>query len=133
MPQPITAGDTSVNLEMALRPIDALGGHLVSGHVDTVAEVLARDPDGRSERIWISLPAELARLVAAKGNICVDGISLTVNEVASDRFGVNIVPHTLEATVAGSYQSGTRVNLEIDIIARYVARILGAGNGQATE
>ena len=122
-----------VNLEKSLRPTDALGGHLVSGHVDAVAEVLERESEARSERIWISLPSELAPLVAAKGSICVDGISLTVNEVELGRFGVNIVPYTLEATVAGSYRPGTQVNLEIDIIARYVARILSTGNGQAME
>jgi len=128
----IQPGDR-VNLEMALRPTDALGGHLVSGHVDAVAEILGRDNDGRSERIWVSLPPDLSRLVATKGNICVDGTSLTVNEVESGRFGVNIVPHTLEATIAAGYRSGTPVNLEVDIIARYVARILDAANGRATE
>lgn len=126
----LAPGD-AVNLERALRPLDALGGHLVSGHVDSVAEVLERSADSRSERIWIGLPAPLARLVAPKGNICVDGTSLTVNEVESGRFGVNIVPHTLEATIAGSYRPGTRVNLEVDIVARYVARLLDVGDDDA--
>ncbi|MDH3588193.1 MAG: riboflavin synthase [Gammaproteobacteria bacterium] len=123
----------TVNLERALSLGDALGGHLVSGHVDAVAEILDRQADSQSVRIWVSLPQELAPLVAEKGSICVDGISLTVNEVEPDRFGVNIIPHTLEATVAGTYQPGTPVNLEVDIVARYVARILSAGNGAATE
>ncbi len=113
-----------VNLERALRLGDALGGHLVSGHVDAVAEVLERTPEARSERIFVSLPPSLAPLVAEKGSICVDGTSLTVNEVEPGRFGVNIVPHTLEATIAGGYRPGGRVNLEVDLIARYVARIL---------
>ncbi|MBT8132602.1 MAG: riboflavin synthase [Gammaproteobacteria bacterium] len=113
-----------LNLEAAVRAGDPLGGHLVSGHVDATAEVLERAPDARSERIWISLPDKLARLVAVKGSICVDGTSLTVNEVESARFSVNIVPHTIDATVISEYGPGTRVNLEADLIARYVARIL---------
>lgn len=121
-----------VNLEQALRPVDALGGHLVSGHVDTVAEVLETRQDSRSERIWIALPSDLSRLVAEKGNICVDGTSLTVNEVETGRFGVNIVPHTIGATIADTWQPGTKVNLEVDIIARYVARMLDS-HDQGTE
>ena len=120
----------AVNLERALSIGDALGGHLVSGHVDAVGEVVDRYADGQSVRIWFSLPAELAHLVAVKGSICVDGVSLTVNEVEADRFGVNIIPHTLEATVAGDYRPATKVNLEVDIIARYVARILNTGQAR---
>ncbi|NND59971.1 MAG: riboflavin synthase [Gammaproteobacteria bacterium] len=115
-----------VNLEPALRAGDRLGGHLVSGHVDAVTEVLARHSDARSDRIQFAIPAGIAQFIAAKGSICIDGTSLTVNEVESDRFGVNIVPHTREATIAGQYQPGTRVNLEVDLIARYVARVLTA-------
>ena len=115
----------ALNLEKALRASDPLGGHLVSGHVDAVTEVLGREPDGRSERLWFAIPPGLEKFIAPKGSICVDGISLTVNEVESDRFGVNIIPHTSDVTVAGSYQAGTQVNLEVDLIARYVARVLG--------
>ena len=114
----------AVNLEHALSLGDALGGHLVSGHVDAVAKILDCQQESQSVRIWVSLPQELAHLVAVKGSICVDGTSLTVNEVERDRFSVNIIPHTLEATVAGAYAPGTSVNLEVDIIARYVARVL---------
>ncbi len=114
-----------LNLEKALRASDPLGGHLVSGHVDAVTRVVAREPDGRSQRLWFAIPPGLAQFIAPKGNICVDGVSLTVNEVEPDRFGVNIIPHTSEVTVAGGYTPGTRVNLEVDLIARYVARILG--------
>ncbi|MBT8135757.1 MAG: riboflavin synthase [Gammaproteobacteria bacterium] len=123
-----TLGDLApgsrLNLEHALRASDALGGHLVSGHVDAVAEVLDCRPEAQSVRVFVALPDPLAALVAPKGSICVDGTSLTVNEVEPGRFGVNIIPHTLEATVAGDYRPGTRVNLEADIIARYVARVL---------
>ena len=115
----------ALNLEKALRASDPLGGHLVSGHVDAVTEVVGSEPDGRSERLWFAIPPGLAKFIAPKGSICVDGISLTVNEVESERFGVNIIPHTSDVTVAGSYQAGTRVNLEVDLIARYVARVLG--------
>ncbi len=116
-----------VNLELALTPTTRLGGHMVSGHVDGVGEVVGRYPDGRSERIDIKAPPELARYIAAKGSICVDGVSLTVNEVSADRFGVNIIPHTVEQTNLGRCAAGVRVNLEIDVIARYLERLLTAG------
>lgn len=119
----LAAGDR-VNLEQALAAGDKLGGHLVSGHVDAVTTVLGRSADARSVRFQFGLPERLAQFVAVKGNICVDGTSLTVNEVEADRFGVNIVPHTLQQTIIGDYRAGTRVNLEVDLIARYVSRVL---------
>ncbi len=115
---------TAVNLEKALTPQTRLGGHLVSGHVDGVGEVVSRHRDARSERFRIKAPAELARYIAHKGSITVDGTSLTVNAVDGDEFELNIVPHTIEKTVIGSYRAGTRVNLEVDVIARYLERLL---------
>lgn len=116
---------TSVNLEKALTAGQALGGHYVTGHVDGVGQVVSRHEDARSVRIEIEVPPELARYVARKGSICVDGVSLTVNGVARNRFDVNLVPHTLGVTVLGDYRPGSRVNLEVDIIARYLERLLG--------
>ncbi len=113
-----------VNLERALTPTTRLGGHLVSGHVDGVGEVLERHQDARSERFRLKAPAELARYIAHKGSISVDGTSLTVNAVSGDEFELNIVPHTLAHTVFGRYQPGTKVNLEVDVIARYLERLL---------
>ena len=117
---------TRVNLEKALTAGQALGGHYVTGHVDGVGRVLARHDDGRSVRVEFEVPAELARYVARKGSVCVDGVSLTVNGVAGERFDVNLVPHTLAQTILDGYRPGTRVNLEIDIIARYLERLLAA-------
>jgi riboflavin synthase len=123
-----TAGDwrpgTPVNLEKALTAGQALGGHYVTGHVDGVGQVIARHEDARSVRVEFEVPAELARYVARKGSICVDGVSLTVNGASGRRFDVNLVPHTLEMTILGGYQPGTRVNLEVDIIARYLERLV---------
>lgn len=113
-----------INLERALRLGDELGGHLVSGHVDGVGKLLSIKPDGGSLRMVIEAPANMARMIAAKGSIVVDGISLTVNEVDGARFGVNIIPITQAATNLGKAREGDRVNLEIDLIARYVARLL---------
>lgn len=115
---------TSVNLEMAMLPTTRLGGHLVSGHVDGVGEIKRRWPDARSERFRIQAPDSLAKYIAAKGSICVDGISLTVNAVDGNEFELNIVPHTLAETTMGGYQAGQAVNLEVDIIARYLERLL---------
>ncbi len=120
------AKGTPVNLEMAMLPTTRLGGHLVSGHVDGVAEIKRRWSDARSERFRIQAPDALAKYIAAKGSICVDGISLTVNAVDSNEFELNIVPHTLTATTMGKYQAGQKVNLEVDIIARYLERLLSA-------
>ncbi len=113
-----------VNLEKALTPSTRLGGHLVSGHVDGVGEVISRHSDGRSERFRIKAPDALARYIAEKGSICVDGISLTVNAVEGAEFELNIVPHTLQETTMDSFRAGTRVNLEVDLIARYLERML---------
>ena len=113
-----------VNLEKALTPTTRLGGHLVSGHVDGIGEVVERSPAGRSIRFRIRAADELARYIAEKGSICVDGISLTVNAVDGAVFELNIVPHTLLETIMDDYQVGTQVNLEVDIIARYLERML---------
>ena len=112
-----------VNLERALRVGDELGGHIVSGHVDGVGEILSRTPENGSTRFRIQVPAALARYIATKGSVAVNGISLTVNEVDGDVFGVNIIPHTLDHTDLGPLQPGARVNIEIDTLARYVARL----------
>jgi riboflavin synthase len=128
----LRAGDR-VNLEKALTPSSRLGGHFVSGHVDGVGAVLARHREARSERFRIRAPAVLARYIAAKGSICVDGVSLTVNTVAGADFEFNAVPHSLQATILGDYRPGRRVNLEVDLIARYLERLLlgerAAGEG----
>jgi riboflavin synthase len=113
-----------VNLEKALTLATPLGGHLVSGHVDGVGRVVTRQDDARSVRLRIEAPAELARYIAHKGSICVDGTSLTVNKVAGRELELNIVPHTLEETVIGDYRSGTDVNLEVDLVARYLERLV---------
>jgi riboflavin synthase len=123
-----TLGDLApgslVNLETALTLSTPLGGHLVSGHVDGVGTVLETREDGRSWRLRIHAPGELARYIAHKGSICVDGTSLTVNEIKGAIFDLNIVPHTLTATIIGGYKAGTRVNLEVDLIARYLERLV---------
>lgn len=120
-----------VNLEKALTPTTRLGGHLVSGHVDAVGELTARSDEGRSRRLRFRAPAELARYIAAKGSICVDGVSLTVNAVHGAEFEVNIVPHTLAETTLGELKPGGAVNLEVDILARYVERLLLADSSAA--
>lgn len=112
-----------VNLERSLKLGDHLDGHLVSGHVDGVAEVVERRADGDSIRFVFEAPADLSRFIAAKGSVALDGVSLTVNEVDGHRFGVNIIPHTAEKTTFGAVQPGKRVNLEVDQVARYVARL----------
>lgn len=113
-----------VNLEQALTLATPLGGHLVTGHVDGVGEVIERREEARSVRFRIRAPAALARYIARKGSICIDGVSLTVNDVEGPLFGVNIVPHTLEVTNVSSWKAGLRVNLEVDIVARYLERLL---------
>ncbi|OOG25204.1 riboflavin synthase [Thioalkalivibrio denitrificans] len=119
----LKSGDP-VNLEKALMPTTRLGGHLVSGHVDGVGEVLAMRDDGRSVRYDMRAPEGLARYIAPKGSICVDGVSLTVNSVDGAVFSVNIVPHTRQETTFSTYRVGTRINLEVDLIARYLERLL---------
>lgn len=113
-----------VNLEKALTLETRLGGHLVSGHVDGIGTVVQRSADSRSVRFTIQAPDELARYIAIKGSICVDGVSLTVNGVDGACFELNIVPHTLEETIMSEYRGGRRVNLEVDLIARYLERLL---------
>jgi len=113
-----------VNLEPSLRAGDPLGGHLVSGHVDAVGTLITVSEDGRSWRLQFELPASLMRYVAPKGSICVDGVSLTVNEVREQRFEVNVIPHTREVTTLGELRAGASVNIEIDVIARYIERLL---------
>lgn len=113
-----------VNLEKALTMATRLGGHLVSGHVDGLGTVVSRHDDARSVRFVIEAPADLARYIAHKGSICIDGTSLTVNSVDGARFELNIVPHTLQETIMGEYQTGTEVNLEVDLIARYLERLI---------
>ena len=117
------AAGARVNLEPALRAGDSLGGHWVSGHVDGIAEVLATSNDARSLRVEFSAPKPLARYIARKGSVTLDGVSLTVNEVDGEKFAVNLIPHTLEVTTLGRLAAGTRVNLEIDLLARYVERL----------
>jgi riboflavin synthase len=113
-----------VNFEPSLRAGDPLGGHLVSGHVDAVGRLTGLRQEARSWRLRFELPAELARFVAPKGSICLDGVSLTVNEVDGREFGVNIIPHTHRATTLGELQVGDGVNVEIDVTARYLARLM---------
>jgi riboflavin synthase len=120
------APGTRVNLEPALKAGQPLGGHYVTGHVDGVGQVTSRHEDARSVRVEFELPPELARYVARKGSVCIDGVSLTVNAVSGTRFDVNLVPHTLEVTILGQYRRGTAVNVEVDIIARYLERLLAA-------
>lgn len=114
----------AVNLECALQAQTRLGGHMVSGHVDGVGHVIERKSDARSVRFTFAMPSKLARYVAQKGSICIDGISLTVNTVDDVSFSVNIVPHTLEMTTLGDRQVGDTVNLEVDVIARYLERLM---------
>ena len=117
---------SAVNLEPALRAGDALGGHLVSGHVDGVAQVTARSIDARSMRLTFAAPEPLARYIARKGSVTIDGVSLTINEVEGAGFGVNLIPHTQQVTTLGRLDVGMRVNLEIDQVARYIERMLQA-------
>lgn len=122
-----------VNLEPALALGERLGGHLVSGHVDCIGRVVSRAPEARSIRLRIEIPVEYVRYVAKKGSVTVDGVSLTINEVSGNAFDVNIIPHTAEATIVGGYAAGTVVNIEVDLLARYVERLLGGERGGITE
>ena len=119
------AAGASVNLEPSLSLGDRLGGHLVSGHVDCMGKVVRIGVDARSTRLSIEIPAEYARYVARKGSVCVDGVSLTINEVSGNVFDLNIIPHTAETTIIGDYAAGTTVNIEVDLLARYIERLLG--------
>ena len=125
---------SEVNLEPALSLGERLGGHLVSGHVDCTGKVISRSADARSIRLGIEIPAEYARYVAKKGSVCVDGVSLTVNEVSGNTFELNIIPHTAEVTIIDSYATGTVVNVEVDLLARYLERLLaGDSSGISME
>ena len=117
---------SSVNLEKALRVSDRLGGHLVTGHIDGLGEVTRWEPAGESWRLEVRVPPELARYLARKGSITINGVSLTVNRVEADRFEVNLIPHTLEVTNLKSLCVGVQVNLEVDLLARYIERLLQA-------
>ncbi|RFA27013.1 riboflavin synthase [Alkalilimnicola ehrlichii] len=119
----LSVGDR-LNLETALTLSTPLGGHLVSGHVDGLGEIVERSPDARSERFRLRAPDSLARYIAEKGSICIDGVSLTVNRVEGAEFEINIVPHTLAATTIGEFRPGRKVNLEVDLVARYLERLL---------
>ena len=115
---------SGVNLERAMQAGARFGGHMVSGHVDGLAEVVSRETEARSERFRIRVPAELAKYIAHKGSVTIDGTSLTVNRVEGAEFELNIIPHTLEKTVIGGYRTGTKVNIEVDLVARYLERLL---------
>jgi len=117
---------TRVNLEPPLKAGDPLDGHIVTGHVDGIGRVVAFEPAGRSRRLVVEVPPALARYLAQKGSVAVDGVSLTVNGVRGRQFEVNVIPHTLTVTTIGEYAPGTAVNIEVDMIARYVERLLGA-------
>lgn len=115
----------AVNLERAMQLTDRLGGHLVSGHVDGVGHITQQVTEGKSTRYVIRVPEDLSKYIAHKGSVCVDGVSLTVNDVTGDEFSLQIIPHTEQETLFGQYSVGTEVNIEVDIIARYLERLLG--------
>lgn len=117
-----------VNLEAALRLGEALGGHMVSGHVDERGMLVSRSKDARSERFEFEVSGKLSRFVAQKGSVCIDGVSLTVNDVAQRRFGVNLIPHSMVVTTLGQLKPGDWVNIEIDMLARYVERLVSTSN-----
>ncbi len=121
---------STVNLEPSISLGERLGGHLVSGHVDCVGTVTARDKDARSVRLTIEIPQQYSRYLAKKGAVCIDGVSLTINEVSAETFEVNIIPHTADETIIGEYAVGTTVNIEVDLVARYIERLL-TGTGES--
>jgi riboflavin synthase len=122
-----------VNLEKALQPISRLGGHLVSGHVDGIATVVAIEPNARATEYWLQAPAELMKYIPYKGSVAIDGISLTVNEVKADQFKLTIVPHTAQETTIADFKVGSKVNLEVDQIARYLERLVQGAQPSANE
>jgi riboflavin synthase len=125
----MSPGD-KVNIEPALALNEPLGGHLVSGHIDCIGKVRALRKDARSLRLEIEIPAEFARYAARKGSICVDGVSLTINAVSANTIELNIIPHTVASTIIGGYAVGTQVNIEVDLLARYIERLLSKGADQ---
>lgn len=122
-----------VNLEKAMLPTTRFGGHIVSGHVDGVGEIVERNPVGRALELWVAMPAELSKYVAEKGSITVDGISLTVNDLRKNAFKLTIVPHTTQETTIDHFQVGRKVNLEVDVLARYLERLLNGGRDEQPE
>ncbi|EKO3970251.1 riboflavin synthase [Vibrio fluvialis] len=122
-----------VNLEKAMLPTTRFGGHIVSGHVDGVGEIVERNPVGRALELWVAMPAELSKYVAEKGSITVDGISLTVNDLRKNAFKLTIVPHTTQETTIDHFQVGRKVNLEVDVMARYLERLLNGGRDEQPE
>jgi len=114
----------TVNLEKAMQATDRFGGHIVSGHVDCVGELLSKKPDGDSLRLEFSVPQKLQHYIAAKGSVCIDGTSLTVNKVNGNQFSINVIPHTQHETIIGEYTQGQQVNIEVDLIARYLERLM---------
>ena len=122
----------SINLERALLPTTRLGGHLVSGHVDGIGRITEKKHDGRSWRFRIEAPTALSKYIAEKGSICLDGISLTVNDIHDSNFGINIVPHTLEATTLSELGVGNEINIEVDLLARYIERLLMGASAMDT-
>ena len=122
------ATGSDVNLEPAISMGARLGGHLVSGHIDCVGRVTSRSSDARSIRLSIEIPAEFSRYMAKKGSVCVDGVSLTINEVSGNTFESNIIPHTADVTIIDDYAVGTAVNIEVDLLARYIERLIDKGN-----
>ena len=125
------AEGSKLNLEPSVALGERLGGHLVSGHVDCVGKIKTRETDARSVRLVVGIPAGYNRYIARKGAICIDGVSLTVNEVSDNTFSVNIIPHTADVTIIGDYRTGTEVNIEVDLLARYVERLLADGDDSA--
>ena len=115
---------SKVNLEKAMLPSSRFGGHIVSGHVDGVGEVISVNPVGRYVEIWVQAPNDLARYLAEKGSITVDGVSLTVNAVDGAKFLITLIPHSLQETIIGGYKKGTKINLEVDVVARYLERLM---------
>ncbi|MBY8087325.1 riboflavin synthase [Vibrio fluvialis] len=122
-----------VNLEKAMLATTRFGGHIVSGHVDGVGEIVERNPVGRAIELWVAMPAELSKYVAEKGSITVDGISLTVNDLRKNAFKLTIVPHTTQETTIDHFQVGRKVNLEVDVLARYLERLLSGGRDEQPE
>ena len=121
-----------INLEKAMLPTTRMGGHIVSGHVDGVTEVIKVEQSGRAWHLWLALPKALAHYIAAKGSVTIDGVSLTVNELSNDAFRLTIVPHTAEQTTISQLKVGSKVHLEVDLIARYLERLLSKDNGSAS-
>jgi len=120
----------AVNLEPSISLGERLGGHLVSGHVDCTGIVRSREQDARSIRLALEVPKEYTRYIAKKGSVCIDGVSLTINEVSGKSFEVNIIPHTAEVTIINDYAVGSVVNIEVDLLARYIERLLGGDEGE---